>query len=60
MEGSTYVEFFGGPSQMLTITTEVSTRVQVSPEEKSEGIKEVNGVKYGMDSFFGVKVALPV
>ena len=45
---------------MLTIITEVSTRVQVSPEEKSEGIKEVNGVKYGMDSFFGVKVALPV
>ena len=39
---------------------QVSTRVQVPPEEKSEGIKEIDGVKYGMDSFFGVKVALPV
>lgn len=39
---------------------QVSTRVQVPPEEKGGGIKVVNGVKYGEDTFHGVKVLLPV
>jgi isopenicillin N synthase-like dioxygenase len=39
---------------------QVSTRSQVAPEEKSGGVKEIDGVRYGEDSFLGVKVALPV
>lgn len=39
---------------------QVSTRVQVPPEEKSGGMKYVNGIKYAEDTFHGVKVLMPV
>ena len=39
---------------------QVSTRVQVPPEEKSGGVRVVDGVRYGEDEFLGVKVLLPV
>lgn len=39
---------------------QVSTRSQIPPEERSGGIKEINGVKYGVDNFLGVDVLLPV
>lgn len=39
---------------------QVSTRVQVAPEEKLQGVKEIDGVKYGQDVFHGVPVMLPV
>lgn len=39
---------------------QVSTRVQVAPEERKGGVREIGGVKYGEDEFFGVKVLLPV
>ena len=39
---------------------QISTRSQVPPEKRSGGIQEINGVKYGADEFFGVKVLLPV
>ena len=38
---------------------QVSTRSQVAPKDRLGGIKVVNGVKYGEDSFMGVKVLLP-
>jgi isopenicillin N synthase-like dioxygenase len=38
----------------------VSTRVQVPAEERSGGVQEINGVKYGVDEFLGVRVVLPV
>ncbi|KAF2112237.1 hypothetical protein BDV96DRAFT_634013 [Lophiotrema nucula] len=39
---------------------QIATRSQVPPEKRTGGIQEINGVKYGADEFFGVKVLLPV
>jgi len=39
---------------------QISTNQQIPPEKRTGGIKEINGVKYGEDEFFGVKVLLPV
>lgn len=39
---------------------QVSTRSQIAPEQRSGGVQTVEGVKYGVDEFFGVKVLLPV
>ena len=39
---------------------QISSRSQVPPEKRSGGIQEINGIKYGADEFFGVKVLLPV
>jgi len=39
---------------------QISTRSQIPPEERSGGVKEVDGAKYGEDTFFGVRVMLPV
>ncbi|EMC95879.1 hypothetical protein BAUCODRAFT_139931 [Baudoinia panamericana UAMH 10762] len=39
---------------------QISTRSQVAPEEKSGGVQEIGGVKFGVDEFLGVKVLLPV
>ncbi|KAJ5033596.1 uncharacterized protein L3040_008708 [Drepanopeziza brunnea f. sp. 'multigermtubi'] len=39
---------------------QVRTRVQLPPEERLHGIKEVNGTKYGQDIILGVPVMLPV
>ncbi|KAK5724232.1 hypothetical protein LTR17_013518 [Elasticomyces elasticus] len=38
---------------------QVSTRQQQPPEQRLGGLKVVDGVKYGEDEFFGVKVLLP-
>ncbi|KAK5678872.1 hypothetical protein LTS10_008527 [Elasticomyces elasticus] len=38
---------------------QVSTRQQQPPEQRLGGLKIVDGVKYGEDEFFGVKVLLP-
>lgn len=40
--------------------SQVSTRAQAAPEERLDGIKEIDGVKYGQDIFHGVPVMLPV
>ncbi|KKY25522.1 putative gibberellin 3-beta [Phaeomoniella chlamydospora] len=39
---------------------QVSKGSQIPPQERAEGVKEINGVKYGTDQFLGVKVVLPV
>ncbi|KAK5115896.1 hypothetical protein LTR62_000352 [Meristemomyces frigidus] len=39
---------------------QVSTRSQIAPEKRKGGIQEVDGVKYGVDEFMGVRVLLPV
>jgi hypothetical protein len=39
---------------------QISTRVQVPPEEKLGGVQEIDGIKYGVDFLNGVKVMLPV
>ena len=39
---------------------QISTNSQIPPEKRPGGIQEINGVKYGADEFFGVKVLLPV
>lgn len=39
---------------------QVAARVQIPPEERLGGIKEVDGVKYAEDRYMGVRVMLPV
>ncbi len=39
---------------------EISTRVQSAPEERLNGVKEVNGIKYAEDIILGVPVTVPV
>lgn len=39
---------------------QISARLQVAPKDRLGGIKKINGVKYGEDTFLGVKVMLPV
>ncbi|KAK0113789.1 hypothetical protein ONS96_014644 [Cadophora gregata f. sp. sojae] len=39
---------------------QIKTRLQIAPEERLEGVKEVNGTKYGQDIILGVPVLLPV
>ena len=39
---------------------QISTRSQIPPEKRPGGVQELNGVKYGVDEFLGVKVLLPV
>lgn len=39
---------------------QISMRNQVGPKERLGGVKVVDGVKYGEDTFMGVKVMLPV
>ncbi|KAF2770371.1 Clavaminate synthase-like protein [Teratosphaeria nubilosa] len=38
----------------------ISTRNQVPAEERLGGVQEIDGIKYGVDLFLGVKVMLPV
>ncbi|KAH9841309.1 Clavaminate synthase-like protein [Teratosphaeria destructans] len=38
----------------------ISTRNQVPAEERLGGVQEIDGIKYGVDMFLGVKVMLPV
>ncbi|PBP20810.1 hypothetical protein BUE80_DR008431 [Diplocarpon rosae] len=46
--------------QILTPGVEIKTRMQIPPEERLDGIKEVNGTKYSQDRILGVPVVLPV
>ncbi|KAH7369763.1 hypothetical protein BKA65DRAFT_544490 [Rhexocercosporidium sp. MPI-PUGE-AT-0058] len=39
---------------------QIRTRLQIAPEERLVGVKEVNGTKYGQDVILGVPVMLPV
>lgn len=39
---------------------QVATRSQIPPETRLGGVTEIDGVKYGVDEFLGVKVMLPV
>ncbi|PBP17937.1 hypothetical protein BUE80_DR011332, partial [Diplocarpon rosae] len=39
---------------------QIKTRMQIPPEERLDGIKEVNGTKYSQDRILGVPVVLPV
>ncbi|KAH6721204.1 hypothetical protein BKA61DRAFT_153200 [Leptodontidium sp. MPI-SDFR-AT-0119] len=39
---------------------QIRTRLQIAPEERLIGVKEVNGTKYGQDIILGVPVMLPV
>lgn len=39
---------------------QIKTRLQIAPEERLEGVKDVNGTKYGQDVILGVPVMLPV
>ena len=51
--------FINERGEELTGWPEISTRLQVPPEERLGGIKEINGVKYGEDIILGVPVILP-
>ncbi|OWP04495.1 hypothetical protein B2J93_1354 [Marssonina coronariae] len=39
---------------------QIRTRMQIPPEERLDGIKEVNGTKYSQDRILGVPIMLPV
>lgn len=45
---------------MLTVKIEIRTRMQIPPEERLAGVKEINGKKYGEDVILGVPIVLPV
>ncbi|TVY18374.1 hypothetical protein LARI1_G003944 [Lachnellula arida] len=38
---------------------QVRTRLQIAPEERLAGVKDINGTKYGEDVILGVPVVLP-